>query len=342
MESSRQPHTADASAAKHRQANLTAESPEVAGASGVAIPGLAGMQTTGAPLLSPDQVIPLQRIVGNRTLTGVISRRIQRHPEGKALPRMAEQVGEIQGKAAAAPAATRTKEQEATQQGEAKQAGSAFQKAQKLTPGAMSLAGAQKILQGAFGGVKDIVPGSVVILPDQPACAAKYDEVCIADGVPRPDGSAWQKGDLAKDDAAAGTLTQGFAWKGVAYVNGQTTLVTATAHEILRNNTAAGFRDNVGETFNEGITELLARRALSMAGVNVPTETAYPDQVKFSVRLQNVVGQPVIADAYFGGAASLVNRYEQLKGANTWATLKTAAEALDETAFNQALAAKKA
>ena len=360
MESSRQRHAADApagaSAAKHRRSNPAAKSPEATVPSVVGIPALDGTRPAGAPPIIPGDVVSLQRTVGNRTTARLVGRWIQRHPEGEALPQAGEQVGEIQSKAAAAPeeapaavpapvpapAATRTKEQEAAQQGEAKKAGSAFQKSQKLTPGAMSLASAQKILQGAFGGVKDIVPGSVVILPDQPACAAKYDEVCIADGVKRPDGSDWKPGDCAKDDAAAGVLTEGFAWKGVAYVNGKTTLVTATAHEILHNNTAAGFRGKVGETLNEGITEMLARRALSMAGVTVPSVTAYPDQVKFTVKLQNLVGQPVIQDAYFGGAATLVTKYEQFKGANTWATLKTAAEALDETAYNAALAAKKA
>ena len=341
MESSRQRHTADASTAKDRPASVAAERPETTVASVAGIPALDGTRAPGAPPLTLDQVISLQRTMGNRATEVVISRWIQRHPEGEELPRKDEQVGELQGNASVAPAATRTKAEEATQQGEATQAGTAFQKAQKLTPGAMSLAGAQKILQGAFGGVKDIVPGSVVVLADQPACAAKYDEVCIADGVKRPDGSAWKKGDCAKDDAAAGVLTEGFAWKGVAYVNGKTTLVTATAHEVLHNNTAAGFRGKVGETFNEGITEMLARRALSVAGVTVPSVTAYPDQVKLSVKLQNLVGQPVITDAYFGGADPLITKYEQLKGASTWATLKTAAEALDEPAFNKAIAAKK-
>ena len=353
MGSSRQRHAADASTdasvAKPRRPSPGAKNPETTGASVVGIPALDGTWPAGAPPMVPGDVVSLQRVVGNRTTARLIGRWIQRHPEGEALPQAGEQVGEIQSKASAvpeeapatAPAATRTKEQEATQQGEAKKAGTAFQKSQKLTPGAMSLASAQKILQGAFGGVKDIVPGSVVILPDQPACAAKYDEVCIADGVKRPDGSDWKPGDCAKDDAAAGVLTEGFAWKGVAYVNGKTTLVTATAHEILHNNTAAGFRGKVGETFNEGVTEMLARRALSMAGVTVPSVTAYPDQVKFTVKLQNLVGQTVIQEAYFGGADALITKYEQLKGANKWATIKTAAEALDETAYNAALAAKK-
>jgi hypothetical protein len=290
---------------------------------------------------------------------------VQRHAEGAELPNKGEQVAELQEKEQAnpeaelqgqeqeapeaesqepeqaAPEATRTKAEEKAQTGEAKTSGKAFQKQQKLTPGAMSLATAQKVLQGAFGGLKDIVPGTIVILADQPACSAKYDEVTIAAGIKRPDGSAWQMGDCAKDDAAAGVTTEGFAWKGVVYVNGQTTLVTATAHEILHNNVAAGFRSLVGETFNEGTTELLARRALKAVGVKVPSVTAYPDQVKFTERLEKLVGEKVLKDAYFTTPDALVTKFEELKGPNTWAALKLLAEALDEAKFKKALAAKK-
>ncbi|MEP7215755.1 MAG: hypothetical protein ABI782_05830 [Anaerolineaceae bacterium] len=296
----------------------------------------------GAPRLTHRQVAGLQRLAGNRVTTRAITRQIQRHTEGTELPNKEDQVSEVAEKGQAAPEATRTKAEETTQVGEATKSGKAFQKAQKLTPGAMSLASAEKILQGAFGAVKKIVPGAVVVLADQPACAAKYDEVCMADGLLRPDGvTPWAAGDCAKDDAAAGVLTQGFAWKGVAYVNGKTTLVTATTHEILHNNVGAGFRTKMGETFNEGTTELLARRALSVAGVTVPSVTAYPDQVKFTVRLQKLMGEKILTDAYFGGPDALIAKFEELKGVGTWAALKVHAEALDEAKFNASLAAKK-
>jgi hypothetical protein len=303
------------------------------------------------PRTTQRQVVALQRLAGNRAVARTMGAHqregavLQRHAEGTELPDKDAQVGEIQQKEQAAPAAapeaTRTKAEEKTQKGEAKTEGRAFQKSQKLTPGAMSLAAAQKILQGQFGGTKDIVPGTIEILADQPACAAKYDEVCIRDGVTRPDGSAWKAGDCAKDDAAAGVQTEGFAWKGVVYVNGKTTLVTATVHEILHNNDAPAFRGKVGETFNEGTTELLARRALKAAGVKVPSVTAYPDQVKFTEKLEKLVGEKVLQDAYFSNPDALVTKFEELKGAGTWASLKTHAEALDETAFKKALAAKK-
>lgn len=301
------------------------------------------------PQATQRQVMALQRLAGNRAVARSIGpngpRVLQRHAEGTELPNKEAQVGEIQEKEratpVAAPEATRTKAEEKSQKGDAKSEGKAFQKSQKLTPGAMSLAAAQKILQGQFGGTKDIVPGTIEVLADQPACAAKYDEVCIRDGVTRPDGSAWKAGDCAKDDAAAGVQTEGFAWKGVVYVNGKTTLVTATVHEILHNNDAPTFRGKVGETFNEGTTELLARRALKAAGVKVPSVTAYPDQVKMTEKLEKVVGEKVLQDAYFSNPDALVTRFEELKGTGTWAALKVHAEALDEKAFKKALGAKK-
>lgn len=342
MEASKHVHATDPADEQRRADRNGAKAAEDLADVGIAETAVLRTTRAGAPPLTPRQVKSLQRSVGNRAFARAMGGMVQRHPEGAELPRRDEQVGEIQEKEQAAPQATRTKTEENTQTAEAKQAGGAFQKKQKLTPGAMSLASAQKILQGAFGGLKTIVPGTIIILADQPACSAKYDEVCMADGILRPDGSAWQAGDCAKDDALAGTTTEGFAWKGVVYVNGATTLVTATAHEILHNNTAAGFRDKVGETFNEGATELLARRALSVAGISVPSVTAYPDQVKFTVKLQSIVGQPVLTEAYFSTPDSLITKFEELKGAGTWATLKTHAEALDEAKFNETIAAKKA
>jgi hypothetical protein len=223
-----------------------------------------------------------------------------------------------------APEATRSARQEATDKSEATTAGTAFK---ALTPGAMSLATAQKVLTGAFGGVKAIVPGSIVILADQPACSAKYDEVCIAAHIKRDDGSDWKAGDCAKDDAAAGVTTEGFAWGGIVYVNGKTTLVTATAHEILHNNTAADYRAAMGETFNEGSTEYLARKAVAAAGVTVPATTAYPTQVDITTALVALVGEDALISGYFGGAATLKDLITT-KAKGTWAQIRAAAEGL--------------
>src|SRR3954447_23522568 len=250
---------------------------------------------------SPATVASLQRSAGSRAVSSALA--VQRHPPGTELPTVPQDAAQVADKQAktpppvlgvpgadtagagatteaptptpapaaneqtpgtpSAPAATRTADEEKKQVEAGKKAGGDFGKAQKLSPGAMSLAAAQQVLQGAYGGMKDIVPGTIVILADQPACSAKYDDLCIAEGIKRPDGSAWKKGDCAKDDAAQSVLTEGFAWKGVVYVNGKTTLVTATAHEVLHNNTSGKFRATAGDTFNEGATEYLARKALA-------------------------------------------------------------------------------
>jgi hypothetical protein len=282
---------------------------------------------------------------------------VQRHAEGEALPDEADLVSEVATKETQdvgsdgggddtstdsqgatqdggtdatqdtedqAPEATRSAAQETKDKTAATTAGTAFK---ALTPGAMSLATAQTVLTGAYGGVKTIVPGSIVILADQPACAAKYDEVCMADHIKRPDGSDWKAGDCAKDDAAAGVKTEGFAWKGIVYVNGKTTLVTATAHEMLHLNTAAGYRTAMGETFNEGSTEYLARKAVAAAGVTVPAVTAYPTQITITQALVALVGEDALITAYFGGADSLTDLVKT-KAKGTWAQIRAAAEGL--------------
>ena len=316
---------------------------------------------------SATTVARLQRSAGSRAVSSALA--VQRHAEGTELPTLGEDATEVAEKQAqtpaktggvagaesapaagappaptpeepkaeqeqpgvpSPPAATRTADEEKKQVEAGKQAGADYSKAQKLSPGAMSLAGAQAILQGVYGGMKTIVTGKIEILADQPAVSAKYDDLCIADGIKRPDGSAWKKGDCAKDDAAAGVLTQGFAWKGVVYVNGKTTLVTATAHEILHNNTTGKFRAAVGETFNEGATEYFARKALKSSGVAVPDVTAYPTQVKMTTDLVALVGEDTLMKAYFEDPDVLVKAFEA-KGSKTFAELRAAAEALDAT-----------
>ncbi len=234
-----------------------------------------------------------------------------------------------------APEATRSATQEATDKTAATAAGTAFKTA--LTPTAMSLAGAQSVLTGQFGGVKTIVPGSIVILADQPACSAKYDEVCIADHLKRPDGSAWKAGDRAKDDAANHVQVEGFAWKGIVYVNGKTTLITATAHEMLHINTASDYRATMGETFNEGSTEFLARKAIAAAGMTVPAVTAYPTQIVITQALIALVGEDVLTAAYFGGAGTLTDAIKA-KATGTWTSIRAKAEALQVDRVKELLA----
>jgi len=264
--------------------------------------------------------------LGKASTSAVSRLAVQRHPEGEALPQKSDLVTEVTKKEA--PAATRSLRQEKTDKQAATTEGTAEKARQALTPGAMSLATAQTILTGAFGGVKTIVPGAIVILADQPACAAKYDEVCIAAGIVRDDGTLWKAGDCAADDAAAGVQTEGFAWEGTVYVNGKTTLITATAHEMLHLNAAANYRGIMGETFNEGSTEFLARKAIAAAGISVPAVTAYPVQIEITMALIALVGEDALTVAYFGGGATLKDLV-RTKAKGTWDQIRAAAEALE-------------
>jgi hypothetical protein len=313
----------------------------------------AGRSFSAPPPLTPRQVISFQNTTGNRSVARMIARQpvrvrtLQRHPEGAELPGKADDVAEIAAKAnpetaadEALPADTRTADEATAQKGEATTAGAAFQAAPALTRGAMSLASAQKILQGQFGDVKTIVPGTIVILADQAACSAKYDEVCIAANL-KYKGQPWKAGDRAKMDAELHVLVQGFEWKGIVYVNGTTSLVTATAHEILHANVAAGFRAAVGETFNEGFTEFLARKALTASGITVPATTAYPTEVGIATKFIALVGDGVVTSAYFAGHASLVAKYEELKGPGTRAPMKANADKLDVAKVTAAFDAPK-
>jgi hypothetical protein len=82
---------------------------------------------------------------------------VQRHAEGTELPSKDDSASEVGRKLA--PSATRSKKQETKDQTAATGAGTAFKNAHALTPKAMSLASAQTILTGAYGGMKKIVPG---------------------------------------------------------------------------------------------------------------------------------------------------------------------------------------
>ena len=107
---------------------------------------------------------------------------------------------------------------------------------------------------------------------------------------------------------------------------------------MLHLNTAAGFRGAVGETINEGTTEMLALKTLDVAGVPAtPGVQAYPTQVGMVRKLAAFVGEDTLISAYFGGAATLTDAFEALAGKGSWATLKDYAEKLDETNFVKSL-----
>jgi hypothetical protein len=190
------------------------------------------------------------------------------------------------------------------------------------TPTAMDLTKACEVLKKSYGTVKTIVPGSIVLLADRDATWKKYDEV--AKGRTNPfTKQPWKDGDAK--NAYPGL--DGFADKGTVYVNQKTRLATATAHEMLHNNTAAGFRAAVGETINEGSTEYLAIKALKAASISIASGTAYPGEVGFVTKLIGVVGEDTLIKAYFGGAATLTDAFDAKQGKGQFAVMKPLADA---------------
>ena len=188
----------------------------------------------------------------------------------------------------------------------------------------MGLGAAEKILQGEFGGLKKIVPGSVVTLPDNDATIARWESINIG----RYDHQLARN--VGVGDGAvkfAGSILNGFADAGVVYVNLENETITTTAHEILHNNAAGDFRGKMGETFNEGTTELLAAKALNASGIKTPkTQTTYHEEVAVTKQLIDLLGEQTWKSAYFEGPDTLIANYESLKGAGGWATLKDLAE----------------
>jgi hypothetical protein len=195
------------------------------------------------------------------------------------------------------------------------------------TPVAMDLAKAKEVLTKSFGSVHTIVPGNIVLLADRAACWKKYDEINKGRNNPHTN-AAWVDGDAQRYIPGL----EGFADNGTVYVNQQTPLVTATAHEMLHNNTAADYRGAVGETINEGSTEYLALKACRESGISTSGgAVAYPDQVAFVTKLIGVVTEATLISAYFGGSATLINAFNDKQGPDIFAKMKPFAEARNYT-----------
>lgn len=188
---------------------------------------------------------------------------------------------------------------------------------------AMALATAEAALSRSYGRIRRIVTVPVTIL-DHAGILRAYDDDCIRRGVRYTDPRTGVTREWRRGDADPGI--EGFALTDSSriYVQSDTTLPTATAHELLHANTAADFRGAVGEAINEGTTEHLAIKALTAAGLPTMGPTgaqAYPGQVTAVQQLIRVVGEDTLIEAYFNGAATLVSAYEALMP-HTFAALR--------------------
>ena len=193
------------------------------------------------------------------------------------------------------------------------------------TPKVMDLAKAEEVLTKSYGKIKTMVPGKIVMLADREAAWRQYDENNKGRQNPYNGNKPWEDGDAKKYIPGL----DGFASKskGTVYVNLETKLATTTPHEMLHNNTEAGFRGVVGETINEGATEYLALKALKDSSVPLMSGRAYPDEVAFVTKLVKLVSEPCLIDAYFNGASKLTDKFDEMQGKGEFAKMKPLAEA---------------
>jgi hypothetical protein len=193
----------------------------------------------------------------------------------------------------------------------------------------LDLASGEAVLTGAYGKVKKIVPGKIEVL-DPAAFQAAYDKIYGA--------TQWSWDKYVKP--TYGSLN-GFADKGVNYINKGSAGLHTVVHEMLHNNTdVAGFREFVGSRFDEGATEVLTQEAC--AKVSEPAPVTYPGESPV-VRELLKAGLPLndLVDAYFsGGAAFKIAAWINNNCKNNWATFKMHMEAKDWAAAKADLAKK--
>jgi hypothetical protein len=201
-----------------------------------------------------------------------------------------------------------------------------------VPPESMSLARAQEVLTASFGDIKTIVQGNIKILDGRPALWAEYDKINKGrnNHYATPN-RPWQDGDAQQYVPGL----EGFADRdtGIVYVNKNSVLPTVTAHEMLHMNTAADFRGTVGETINEGMTEHLALKALTAAGVSTAGTggaVAYPTEVAMVRKLIACVGEDTLTQAYFGGAQIFLDVFNALYGEMIWYVVRSFMEAKNE------------
>jgi hypothetical protein len=199
---------------------------------------------------------------------------------------------------------------------------------------AMDSTRAQEVLNTTFGTVHRMIPVTTVLLEDNAATLAKYDQISAGrNNIFVTPNRPWQAGDA---QAAFGGLN-GFADNGTIYVNKQTTSPTTTCHEMLHLNTAGGFRAAVGETINEGTTQMLTIKALQQAGVALPASLPYAGETAMVRKLAAVVGEGPLTSAYFGGPDSLIAAFNAIQGEGMFALMKARADAKDWTGADRYL-----
>lgn len=199
-----------------------------------------------------------------------------------------------------------------------------------LTMPTLQTAFAQEALQSSFGSVapSPIITGNITVVENQDALYAVYDRWMIANNrTNRDTGRVWQMGDKARWNARRGVRTNAFAEPDPStniFIDATQTDPTATVHEMLHVNTAAGFTLAVGRAINEGITQRFATQAIAATGNALTgSENTYQQEQRVVAQLILVVGEDVIRRSYFNDANILIEAYNAVMGADTFALLKS-------------------
>ncbi|MFK7928145.1 MAG: hypothetical protein AB8H79_08135 [Myxococcota bacterium] len=169
-----------------------------------------------------------------------------------------------------------------------------------------------EVLNDAFKGYKKIDMGNVQIL-EQAAFQVAYEKVYGKSKF------AWAKWVVPTH----GNLN-GFAHKGVNYINKSTANTGTVPHEILHSNAAADWRPFVDNPFDEGATDVLKQYALKKAGLSSPN--SYPNQIAcVEAFLSSGVSRDDLFKAYLvGGASTIVGKHVDDNCKGSWTDVKTA------------------
>ncbi|MCA9988632.1 MAG: hypothetical protein KDE59_30205, partial [Anaerolineales bacterium] len=186
---------------------------------------------------------------------------------------------------------------------------------------------ARNAIQNTFGraaGGRNFVTGNITIVADNTALCAQYDRIQIRNGVTNRDtGVAWVAGDKARWNQRRGFRTNAFAYEGNIWIDATQTDPTATVHEMLHVNTASSFLSTVGRVINEGTTQRFALRVIRNSGHSVAgSERTYVQEQGIVNQLVAIISEGVLENAYFNNPQALVDTYESLLGASSFAVLK--------------------
>jgi hypothetical protein len=118
---------------------------------------------------------------------------------------------------------------------------------------------------------------------------------------------------------------EGFAYKGVNYINKDIGSVDVVPHEMLHNNTSASWTPFAGSELDEGTTEYLTIKAVKAA--KYTPSHSYPDQEGVVRELVKVTSEDLLMKAYFKGQTAKLKKEMESNCRGTWAQFKKAMQA---------------